>query len=53
MINNVVIKREIRDQASPDAMQVDVDGSGLIEFHEFVKFIVSANNKYFWCTKNI
>ena len=26
-------------------VQVDVDGSGLIEFHEFVKFIVGANKK--------
>ena len=24
-------------------LQVDVDGSGLIEFHEFVKFIVSKS----------
>ena len=41
----VVIKKEVRDIASPDAVQVDVDGSGLIEFHEFVKFIVSANKE--------
>ena len=44
MINEVLIKRGTK----PDLIvnvQVDVDGSGLIEFHEFVKFIVGANEK--------
>ena len=33
-------------------VQVDVDGSGLIEFHEFVKFIVGANEKILLSVQN-
>ena len=33
--------------------QVDVDGSGLIEFHEFVKFIVSGNKEILLAFKKI
>ena len=42
-------------ETKPDLIvnvQVDVDGSGLIEFHEFVKFIVGANEKILLSVQN-